>query len=178
MRSLLIVLNLLLLAAIVFVTYFWQPEFPEAPLPGTHAARIGQAAPAELPPMTVGTTPGIVVRDVFVVPMPPGITTTAAYLKLSNAGPQDMRLVAVMTPVAANAELHTHASEGGVMRMRRVAEIVVPAGGETTLAPGGLHVMLFGLKQTLTAGDQVALTLVFADGSRLAAEAMVRPAIP
>ncbi|MCX8085827.1 MAG: SCO family protein [Rhodocyclaceae bacterium] len=45
-RAWLVLLNLLLIAAIVGVAFFWQPQFAEPPLPGTHAARQGQDAAA------------------------------------------------------------------------------------------------------------------------------------
>lgn len=46
MRTFLILLNAVLLAAIVFVVFFWQPRIEEAPLPGTHDARLGKDAPS------------------------------------------------------------------------------------------------------------------------------------
>jgi hypothetical protein len=42
----LIFLNIALAAAIVFVVFFWQPQIEEAPLPGTHDAKLGKDAPA------------------------------------------------------------------------------------------------------------------------------------
>ena len=53
-----------------------------------------------------------------------------------------------------------------MMRMRRIEKIEVPAGETVTLKPGGLHVMLIGLKQTLEPGDAVDLTLVFEDEAK------------
>jgi protein SCO1/2 len=50
MKSLLVALNLLLLAAIVGTAFFWEPEPDTAPLPGTHAARmVAEVALAEPP---------------------------------------------------------------------------------------------------------------------------------
>ncbi|NWG31950.1 MAG: hypothetical protein HXY29_10695 [Rhodocyclaceae bacterium] len=46
MRILLILINVALLIAIVFVVFFWEPQFKEAPLPGTHDARLGGDVPA------------------------------------------------------------------------------------------------------------------------------------
>jgi copper(I)-binding protein len=43
-----------------------------------------------------------------------------------------------------------------------------------TLKPGGLHVMLIGLKQPLEPGDMVDLALTFEDGSRIPVQAPVR----
>ena len=68
-------------------------------------------------------------------------------------------LVSVSSPVAARAELHNTTMEEGVMKMRPVGRIELPAGKPVKLAPGGLHVMLIDLKQPLKPGDKVPLTL-------------------
>ncbi len=178
MRNLLIVLNFLLIGTIVGVALFWQPQPAELPLPGTYAEKLGRDVPADLPATTSGPASGIAALDPYVTLMPPGVRTTAAYLVLKNAGEQDVRLVSAACSAAGAIELHTHLDDGGVMRMRQMNEIVIPARGETVLKPGGHHIMLIDLKQALTAGDLLAITLRFADGSHLTVEAPVRPATP
>ena len=49
----------------------------------------------------------------------------------------------------------------GVGRMVPVQAVDVPSGAEAKLAPGGLHVMLIGLKQPLKEGQTFPLTLNF-----------------
>jgi copper(I)-binding protein len=87
--------------------------------------------------------------------------TGAVYLTVRNDGDRDDRLIGVSSEVAGKAELHGSAMEGGVMRMHPVEAVVVPAHGEAALAPGGLHVMLMGLKGRLEEGGTFALTLEF-----------------
>lgn len=89
---------------------------------------------------------------------------SAAYLVLRNAGGADDALVAVETEVAEAAEIHSVSVDGGVMRMRQVDSVAVPAGGETVLEPGGHHVMLIGIRRALVEGDSVRLTLRFRGG--------------
>lgn len=91
----------------------------------------------------------------------PSAPNAAAYLVLTNAGAEADRLVSVNTPVADKAELHTHLVDNGVMKMRPVNAIEIAPGSPTTLAPGGLHIMLLGLKQPLAKGKAFPLTLVF-----------------
>ncbi|KAF0221208.1 MAG: hypothetical protein FD176_3226 [Rhodospirillaceae bacterium] len=84
----------------------------------------------------------------------------AAYLTL--VGPENGdRLVSAASPVAEVVELHTHIEEDGIMRMRAVEAIPVPAGGTVELKPGGLHIMLIGLKAPLKEGRRFPLTLTF-----------------
>jgi copper(I)-binding protein len=87
--------------------------------------------------------------------------TGAVYLTVRNQGAADDRLIGIATDVADRAELHGSVMQDGVMRMRPVAAIEVPAGGEAVLAPGGLHVMLIGLQAPLQEGGSFALKLSF-----------------
>jgi len=96
--------------------------------------------------------------------------TGAAFMAISSAGAAD-RLIAVATAVAGRAELHTHLMEGGIMKMRQVSAVDVPAGGMVMLQPGGRHVMLFDLAQPLKEGDRYMLTLTFEKAGK--AEVMV-----
>jgi hypothetical protein len=93
--------------------------------------------------------------------------TGAAYLTVRNGGDAADRLVGVASEVADRAELHSSVVQDGVMRMRPVDAVEVPAGGEAVLEPGGLHVMLIGLKAPLEEGDSFALTLVFEDAGEV-----------
>ncbi|MYE13043.1 MAG: copper chaperone PCu(A)C [Gammaproteobacteria bacterium] len=85
----------------------------------------------------------VVVANGYVRDTLPGQTVTAAYCDLVNAGPEDAVLVAVSTPIAASVEIHETRDEAGMVRMRRLERIVVPAGSSVRLEPGGRHLMLF-----------------------------------
>jgi copper(I)-binding protein len=99
---------------------------------------------------------------------------SAAYLTLETTGAEPDRLVASSSPVAAQAALHSHAMDGGVARMRPVDAVEVAPGAPTVLAPGGVHIMLIGLRQKLAPGDSVPLTLVFEHAGAITIEAPVR----
>ncbi|MCE8018123.1 copper chaperone PCu(A)C [Halomonas sp. MCCC 1A17488] len=116
----------------------------------------------------------LVVEDAQVRAVPPGSQTSAAFMTLRNPGQHDVVLVAAETPVAEAAELHDHRDVDGVMQMRRVPQIVVPAGGSTELAPGGLHMMLIGLVAPLAEGEPVEIELRFETGETQRIEAPVR----
>jgi periplasmic copper chaperone A len=83
----------------------------------------------------------------------------AAYLTIVS--PTADRLTAVSSPVAKKVELHTMSMEGGMMKMRPLAAIDIPAGQPVTLSPGGMHMMLEGLTQPLREGQSFPLTLSF-----------------
>jgi copper(I)-binding protein len=91
----------------------------------------------------------------------PTVKTGVAYLTLVNVGMEADRLVAAATPVAKKAALHTHTMVGNVMKMRPVQAIEVNPGEPSVLKPGGLHIMLMGLKDPLKEGEHFPLTLTF-----------------
>lgn len=88
----------------------------------------------------------------------------AAYLTIQAATPD--RLIAVSTPVADKAEPHEMTMQGGVMKMRSLATIDLPAGQAVVLKPGATHIMLVGLKQPLRVGESFPLTLEFEKAGR------------
>lgn len=95
--------------------------------------------------------------------------TGAAFLTLYNIGDRDDRLVAVSSPAAKTVELHRTEMVDGVMKMRPVEAIDVPAAGHAALRPGGLHIMLMGAAD-LQPDDTVSLTLEFAEAGEQTVE--------
>ncbi len=91
----------------------------------------------------------------------PGAKVGAAYLLITNAGKAPDRLVAVSTPVAGKAELHSVTNDNGVMKMRPVDGLTLKPGETVELKPGGLHIMLMEVQGGLKPGDTVPLTLTF-----------------
>ena len=83
---------------------------------------------------------------------------TGAFMRLT-AG-RDAKLVGASSPVAGLTEVHEMALDNGVMKMRAVTGLALPAGKTVELKPGGYHVMLMDLKAPIRAGEPVPLTLV------------------
>lgn len=110
----------------------------------------------------------------YVRAVPPGQPNSAAFVILTNKGETGHALVAAASDVSKVAELHTHLREEGMMKMRRVEKIDLPAGETTRLQPGGLHIMLIKLTKQLSPGDDVNIDLVFEDGSRTSLSAPVK----
>ena len=87
----------------------------------------------------------------------PGQQVAGAYLQISSI--ENAALVSAKSPVAKNVEIHVMRMEAGMMSMRQIDRLELPAGKSVTLAPGGYHLMLTGLKQPLKKGDTVPLRL-------------------
>jgi len=99
--------------------------------------------------------------DAWVRASNPGQSVGAAYVTLSSA--QDVTLVYAETERAGTVEMHSMTMQSGVMKMRSMEELPVPAGKPVKLAPGGLHLMLFELPTPFKAGEQVKFRLCFKD---------------
>lgn len=91
----------------------------------------------------------------------PGQSSTGAFMRLTPSA--HARLVAARSPVAGVVEIHEMAMEGDVMKMRQIPDLDLAGGRSMDLRPGGYHVMLMSLKQTLAGGQSVPLTLEFED---------------
>jgi copper(I)-binding protein len=92
----------------------------------------------------------------------PGATVGAAYMQVSNTGRSPVVLMSATSSVAAKVEFHSMSMDGNIMRMREITGgIPISPGGTVNFVPGGMHIMLVGLKQQLAAGNSVPMTLNF-----------------
>ena len=110
-----------------------------------------------------------------VIRMPvPGMAKSVGYVELLNQTQTDLRLVAARSELIGAIEFHETREQDGLMRMRRLSELVVPAGGAVKLQPGGKHLMLFRM-EPLEVGQQVTVEFESSDGVLLPFEFRVIP---
>ena len=76
------------------------------------------------------------------------------------------RRICTQSAVPAVIEIHEMATVDGLMSMRKVTDLVIPANGQAEFAPGGWHLMLRGPRQYLTTGQKVQMTLTFKKGMK------------
>src|SRR5690606_7182859 len=77
---------------------------------------------------------------------------------------KDIVLVAAGSDRSPRVEFHEHRHENGMMQMRKLESVTLPAGGQRVFETGGLHLMLLDLPAPLKAGEDVAITLTSATG--------------
>ena len=97
----------------------------------------------------------------------------AAYMMIHNMAETGDKILAVSSSHAERVEMHTHSMSEGVMRMRKVEAIDLPAKGHTELKPGGLHLMIFGLKRQIKTGEMLPLKLTFQKAGDVEIKAVV-----
>jgi periplasmic copper chaperone A len=121
------------------------------------AAWVGALIASSMLSTATFAAEAVSVRNAWVRATVPGQNTAGAYMELTCES--SCALLAVESPAAEKAELHAMSMDGGVMRMRRLSKIDLPAKKSVKLDPGGLHVMLINVKRPLKEGDKVPLTL-------------------
>ena len=124
------------------------------------------------------TVSGVWVRPAQLLEGDSVAVTSAAYFRVDVGEPD--RLLRASSDVAVAVEIHLTTREDGVARMRPAspAELAVSPGAPLILSPGGLHVMLLGVRRSLEPGDTVALVLEFDGGARIPVSAEVRSSPP
>ncbi|SDK19117.1 hypothetical protein SAMN05192566_0545 [Methylophilus rhizosphaerae] len=103
----------------------------------------------------------VAISDAWVRASNPGQSVGAAYLTLRSK--EDMTMVYVETERAGNTEIHSMTMQNGIMKMRHLEELAIPANQPVKLAPGSFHLMLFELGRPFKAGEQVKFRLCFKD---------------
>jgi copper(I)-binding protein len=118
------------------------------------------------------------VTDATVRLLPPGVPNTAAYFSIENSSDTSQVLIGASADFATKAEIHNHILVNDMMRMEQQSEVVIEPGQSVQFAPGGLHIMLFGLKQPLLDGQSVTISLQTKDGESIIITANVaRPSV-
>ena len=115
----------------------------------------------------------LTVEDPWTPEAPPG-RMMAGFMLLHNPGESDVALVDATSPGFGHVEIHTMVMDDGVMRMRRLDELVIPAGETVELRPGGLHLMLIEPLESFSQGDQIEVELIDDQGRRLGLQSEVR----
>ncbi len=122
--------------------------------------------------------PKIEIADAWVKEVPPVSRVSVLFMKITNRGSTDDKLIGVKTDIAEHAEIHKMVMEGDIMKMRKIDQLTVPARGEVVLEPGGIHIMLIGLKKIPQKGDRVKVELIFERSGKTTIEVPVRPPTP
>lgn len=104
-----------------------------------------------------------------------GIASSAAYVSIHNAGPGADRLIGASSSAARSTTIHTSSNVGGVSRMRSAGPLAIAEGKMLRMAPGGIHIMLVGLKAPLRPGSRLPLTLRFEKAGAVSVSLPVTP---
>jgi copper(I)-binding protein len=100
----------------------------------------------------------ILIEKPFSRATPGGSQVGVGYMAIINTGSTADRLVSASSPAAGKVQVHEMVMQNGVMKMRELPDgLPIEARKTVSLAPGGNHLMLMGLKNPLKQGDKVGL---------------------
>lgn len=105
---------------------------------------------------------------------PTQTTDGAGYLTLKNRGTQDDRLIAVLTTAAAKATLYASVKRKADNKAEPINTVIISAGREIRLAPGGPYIRFIGLNQPLMDGDRFSIVLQFQNAGEIAVDMVVQ----
>ena len=117
----------------------------------------------------------LVISGVWARATVPDVAVGAAYFTVENRGLQPDTLVGASCPDAAETMFHRTTQQNGVAHMEPAGNIQIPPGKTVKIEPGGLHLMLMGLKRPLQAGMLVPLTLEFRRAGKVIVQMQIVP---
>ncbi len=101
------------------------------------------------------------------------------YVKITNDGAEPDTLLGASSDAADRVELHeTTINAEGVASMKPVAAVEIAPGKSIELKPGGLHLMLVGLKDSIKDGGKVSAQLNFKKAGKVEVQFDARNAAP
>ena len=108
------------------------------------------------------------------VRLSPNKETPSAGYFVAHGGDAGAQIRGVMTDYALKVEMHESVEKNGVMSMKPIDSVDVPAKGEVAFAPGGKHLMLWGVNDTAISRGKMQLTFLMGNGDRLLVDAVIR----
>ena len=116
----------------------------------------------------------IVIKDAWVREVPPGSSVSAAYMTIVNNGGPD-QLIAISSDGAKDVEIHTSiVDENDVSRMEMLDSLDIKSGQTVEFKPGGMHLMLIGLNESLIGKENVELKLEFKEAGEVVIQVPVK----
>lgn len=114
------------------------------------------------------------IDDAWVAEAPPVAPVMGGYMKIENKTDKLISITSASCPDFEKVEIHEMSMSGGMMKMRQIEKLDVPANGKVELQPGGYHLMLIKPKQAFKKGDTLTVTLHTADGDSQAVKMEVK----
>ncbi len=143
-----------------------KPSTTNAPHPAASTATAGPSEGA------AASKPGIALRDLRIILPRVSDRPAALYFLLSNTGTARATLVGVYVDGATKTDMHETVGD----TMKPLTKLVIEPGATVVFAPGGKHVMLYGIPGTWKPSDAPAVTLKFADADKVWGKAVVQKA--
>lgn len=107
---------------------------------------------------------GLDISGAWVKYLPPVVPVRAGYMLIGNNNAQQISITHIESEVFTKIGIHETVKKDGMMTMRPVMPLTIPAGETFELAPGGFHLMMTDPQRALAPGEQIDVTLNFESG--------------
>ena len=116
----------------------------------------------------------IVFEKTWIKAVPSSLKMSAMFGILKNKTDKDIKLISVSGDLAKNIEIHNHIKTNGVMKMRKIPFLLVPANSQVELKPMHEHIMFIGLNKKLEIGKSHEFVMNFEGGKTLKITAEIK----
>ena len=89
----------------------------------------------------------------------------AVYVSIFNNTEKDFIISSVSTDIAEKAEIHGIVIQKEITKMKKMENLLIKSKQQVFLQPGGIHLMLMGLKHQLKDGSSFDVRFILGDGS-------------
>jgi len=100
---------------------------------------------------------GLIVSDAWARATPAGAHSGAVYLTFANTASKPIGIAGVAASIAGICEIHQSIEQNGMVKMRRITDLVIGAGESVKLQPGQKHIMLMQMRAPLRQGSKFRL---------------------
>lgn len=113
----------------------------------------------------------LIIQHTSIRPTPPKAPVSGGYMTIRNTGSRSDWLIGGSVSFAKKVEVHQMKMDGDIMKMRQLADgVEIPAGGQVTLKPGGVHIMFMKLSERMKMGDKHRVKLMFKNAGEVEIE--------
>lgn len=106
----------------------------------------------------------LIFDNVWVREALPGAKINAGYMSIVNFSQESVNIVKVSSDAFESVEIHEMSMANGMMKMKHLDSLEIPAKDKIVLKPGGMHLMLINPFNTVFAGGEVELIVTFESG--------------
>lgn len=117
---------------------------------------------------------GVQAEQAWIRASVPGSTVSAGYLTLRNSGASDDAVIGVDIAGVRKSEVHSMRQVDGMMQMRPLTTLPLPAGQTVVLKPGADHLMLMGVEQAFELGSEREGQLTLQSGETISLRFAIR----
>jgi periplasmic copper chaperone A len=108
------------------------------------------------------------------VRLSPNKDTPSAGYFVAHGGDAATQLRGVLTDYALKVEMHESMNHDGMTMMQKLDSVDIPAKTKVSFAPGGKHLMIWGVNDTAISRGKMTFTFLLANGDRLLVDAVIQ----